>query len=246
MHADAVDRGRQMPAGDADQRPRLQHPLHVRPAGLGAMQHRAGLRTRHELAVVLVRPVREHLQRHPQTSALASPGQCRVGRGQQDQVPVQGPHRPRHGFRQRRIRASHVAQRAMGLHVRHPAPFRRRHALQRADLVDQPCLQFRRRQVHAAPAEALQIGKRRVRAEADPARQRRTHGLAHHQRVTGMEAAGDVRAGHHIEHGGVVAHRPGAEAFAEVGVEVDRVQGHRHLRQVQGSARSMPLTRLPW
>ena len=50
----------------------------------------------------------------------------------------------------------------------------------------------------------------------------------HDVRIAGMEAAGDIGAGHELEHGVVVAHAPRAEAFAEIGVEVDGASGESH------------------
>src|SRR5690606_14056317 len=52
-------------------------------------------------------------------------------------------------------------------------------------------------------------------------------------RVAGVEAAGHVGARDDAEHGAVVAEGPGAERFAEVGVEVDA--GHRGGPSVQAS-----------
>src|SRR5690606_27041284 len=44
---------------------------------------------------------------------------------------------------------------------------------------------------------------------------------AHHDRVAGMKAAGDIGRGDELQHRGVVADRIGAEALAHVAVQVD-------------------------
>jgi hypothetical protein len=43
----------------------------------------------------------------------------------------------------------------------------------------------------------------------------------HDVRVTGVEAAGDVGTGNHLEQGSVVAHRVGAEAFSKICDEIN-------------------------
>src|SRR5690606_27902323 len=75
--------------------------------------------------------------------------------------------------------------------------------------------------VHVAAAEAHEVAISHMRADADAARRRLFHHLADARRVARVKAAGDVGAGDDAEHGNIVAHRPGAEAFAQVTVEVD-------------------------
>ncbi|MCY1377163.1 hypothetical protein D9M69_647180 [compost metagenome] len=118
----------------------------------------------------------------------------------------------------------------MGLDVGHPAALSRGHGLQCTHLVEDGGFQFLGRQLHGAAAETLQVGEGRVRTQAHAVGQREAHGLAHHDRVARMKTAGDVGAANHLQQRRVVAHAPGAEAFAEVGVEVDGGWVHEVLR----------------
>ena len=47
------------------------------------------------------------------------------------------------------------------------------------------------------------------------------HGGSHHIRIARMETTGDIGGGHNIQQCGVVAHGPGAKAFAHIRVEID-------------------------
>ena len=105
---------------------------------------------------------------------------------------------------------------------------------QRADLVEHVRGHVVRGQVHLPPAEADQVRVRHLGADHDPAGRRRGHGAQQRARVAGVEAAGHVRAGDHVEDGLVVAERPGAVRLADVGVEVDHRSGTRAL--VPGSS----------
>ena len=92
-------------------------------------------------------------------------------------------------------------------------------ASKRPDLVDQKVGELGPRDLHLAPPEALQVGKRRVRADLDPVLLGEAHGLVHHHGIRRVEAAGDVRdrdVGHDPL---VVAHLVEAEALAHVAVD---------------------------
>ena len=71
------------------------------------------------------------------------------------------------------------------------------------------------------PAEAVQVAIAGMRADADAARFRKLHRLAHDVGIAGMEAAGDVDRGRELDHGGVIAHFPCAKSFAEIAIEID-------------------------
>ena len=79
-------------------------------------------------------------------------------------------------------------------------------------------------EVHRAPAEPARSGKLGCAPMPIPrATQSSDHGRVHDSGVTGMESAGDVGGRQHVEQCVVVAHRPCAEALAEVGDEIDLV-----------------------
>src|SRR5215475_11744470 len=64
-----------------------------------------------------------------------------------------------------------------------------------------------------------------MRADADAARFCQLHRAAHDIGVAGMKAAGDIDRGRKLDHRSVIAHLPGAEAFAEIAVEIDCLHG---------------------
>src|SRR5690606_33962590 len=74
---------------------------------------------------------------------------------------------------------------------------------------------------YAAAAEAVEVGEGRMRADGDAVLLRHPDRAAHHDRVAGMKAAGDIGRGDELQHRGVVADRIGAEALAHVAVQVD-------------------------
>ena len=76
-------------------------------------------------------------------------------------------------------------------------------------------------EIDAAAAEALQIGKAGMRADADIARHGPRHGARHHIRIARVKPAGDIGGADDLQQRGIVAHGPGAEAFAHVGIEID-------------------------
>ena len=97
-----------------------------------------------------------------------------------------------------------------------------RDRLQRADLVGDEVFDLRR--LHPGkrpPAKTVQVAVSRMRADADAARFRQIHRLAHDVGIAGMKTAGDVDRGGELDHGGVIAHFPGAKSFAEIAIEID-------------------------
>jgi hypothetical protein len=92
-------------------------------------------------------------------------------------------------------------------------------ALERADLIDDAVGELVAVHLHLAPAEALQVGQRRMRADLDVMRLGQLHGLVHHIRVRGMKAAGhigDADIGHDA---GIVAHAVKPEGLAHVAID---------------------------
>jgi hypothetical protein len=93
--------------------------------------------------------------------------------------------------------------------------------LQRPDLVQHVGYQFLGTDPELPPPESDQVGIGHMSPDSDTAGSCHGHRAVHRARVAGVEAAGDVGAGHLIQQCLVRAHHPGAEALAEVGVEVD-------------------------
>src|SRR5438552_9367477 len=105
-----------------------------------------------------------------------------------------------------------------------PGARRAREGLDRSSLVDDQVVHLLRLDLHDAPAEAQQVGKRRMGADRDAALYGERDGLADGGRIAAVEAAGDVRRADERHDAGVVAHLPGAVAFAHVAVEIDALQ----------------------
>ncbi|MNL24864.1 hypothetical protein D3C87_1463150 [compost metagenome] len=91
-------------------------------------------------------------------------------------------------------------------------------AFQRANLVDDVGHQVGAGHVHVASAETRQVGVGHMRAHRHAIGARGLQGAQDAGRIARMETAGHVGAGHHRQHGLVIAHAPGAKAFAQVTV----------------------------
>src|SRR2546427_5629167 len=93
-----------------------------------------------------------------------------------------------------------------------------------APALDDHVVHLLRLDLHGAPAEALQVGKRRMGADRDAVLERDLYGGADGGRIAAVKAAGDVR-GADVRHDfGIGAHLPGAVALAHVAVQIDRLQ----------------------
>src|SRR5713101_8130064 len=105
-----------------------------------------------------------------------------------------------------------------------PAARSARECLERARLVDHQVVHLLRADFHRAPAEAGEVGQRRMRADRYTVLDGETYGGADRRRIAGVEAAGDVRRADERHDGGVGAHLPGAVALSHVAVQVDGLQ----------------------
>src|SRR2546421_3935916 len=125
-----------------------------------------------------------------------------------------------------------------------PGARRAREGLDRARLVHDQVVHLLWLDLHAARAEALQVGKRRLGADRDAAADREPHRPADRRRIAAVEAAGDIRRADERHHAGVVAHLPGAVALAHVAVQIDRLQCPNSHAMLCSTASTRALTSL--
>src|SRR5690606_8280712 len=74
--------------------------------------------------------------------------------------------------------------------------------------------------IHVAAAEAHQVGIRDMRTHGHAPFMRRAKGLQYLRRAAGVKATGHIGAADDVQHADVVAHGPGAIAFAKITVDV--------------------------
>ncbi len=126
-----------------------------------------------------------------------------------------------HGGRIVRPRGHEVAQPSVRCQVGNPGSVVRRKTGQRAQLVEDVGAYFGGSQVHGAATETPEVREAGVGANSDSAAHAFGYRGVHDVRVTGVEAAGDVRTGHNLEQGRVIPHGVGAEALAQIGDEIN-------------------------
>src|SRR5262249_33383772 len=119
-----------------------------------------------------------------------------------------------------------IAERAVRLHVRDLVADHGGDRLQGADLVGDLFFEVREAGApdHAA-AKTPQIVEGGVSAYGDAVAFGELAGAVHDGGIARMPAASDAGRGDDAEHRLVVAHLPGAEAFTEVGIEIDAHDG---------------------
>jgi hypothetical protein len=116
-----------------------------------------------------------------------------------------------------------VVQGTVRLDVGHPAACGAGESVERPDLVQDVVCDVGGADVEVPAAESVAVGKRDVRAQGHTAFSGDLDRAAHDLRVTRVEPACDVGAGHHREQGIIVTHLPGSVSFAEVTVDVHGV-----------------------
>ena len=221
-HGAAVDGG-----DDAFDR----QPQHAFGDFVRVVQHGAGFATRHQRALRRVGAVGKSFGNHAHTHLVGPPQERRSGERDQAQGGIDLAHGSQHVARLTLVVRDGVVKRAVRLDVAHLRAGCRGQPLQRADLVDDVGDQVGAVDVLVAAAEAGEIRIRHVGADRNAPRRRQTQRAQDAGRVSRVEAAGHVGAAHDVEHRGVVAHPPGAQALAEVAVEVDIPRIHRQPRK---------------
>ena len=156
-----------------------------------------------------------------EADALAGAWQLTGGETDQNQGGVEIAHRMRDRVGQGRIARGHVVQRAVWLHVMQTYAGRAHEARQCTDLVQGQGVSIAGTDAHLAAAEADQIRQRHMRADRDAGARGEIDRAPHRVRIASMETAGDVHGAHVCENCGVLAHRPRAERFAHIAIEVD-------------------------
>lgn len=241
MHADRLRLDAGHAAIDGDHRAfphQAQHPL----CDLaGVVQHRARFPAGDQRALRRIGAIGKGLGDDAQAGIARPAHQRRAGQRDQHQFGVDRADGCDHVARLAFVAGDGVVQRAMRLDVAHRRADRRRHAGQRADLIDDVGNQVFARHVHVAAAEALQVGIRDMRAHRDTARRGGLQRPQDASGIAGVEAAGHVGAADDVEDRRIAAHAPGAEALAEIAVQVDL---HGVGPQCAGSA--SPTSSRPW
>ena len=133
----------------------------------------------------------------------------------------------------------HAVQRAMRLDVAERHTLAEQDAGQRTDLVPHHGQQFIGRDAHLTPAEALEIGQRRMGAYVHAVLLGQQHRRAHDARIRGVEAARDVGHRDVLHECRVVAEAVDTKAFAHVGIDRYQPMIHRSMRAGQVCAEWM-------
>ena len=173
-------------------------------------------------AVGVVGPVGEGLGDRPQSRIVGADKESGTGQTQDGEFGVESSDCPHHRLRLLVIANDAVVERTMGFDVGDPGAVGSGHAVESGDLVQHIGLELTGSDVHRSAAETGQIVVAHVRSDRDATFGGCRHGSAHHHGVPGVETTRDVGTGDDIEHGGVITHRPLAEAFAQIGVQIDR------------------------
>lgn len=198
---------------------------------LRIVMHRAAKPPRRQPAVRQVGAIGEGLEQQRHVGLV---GQFQlaavVGQGQhhQRQALAIGGAGVEHGAQQLIVADQVVVQRAMRLDIGHLGTEGTAESVQRTDLVQHHGMHLFGRAGQRAPAEAAQVGIGRVRADAHAMAYRQLHRAPHGERVASVEAASQVGLVNQRHAVDIVAHAPGAKAFAHVAVEQDTPAGVVH------------------
>lgn len=189
---------------------------------------RLGVAREHDRAAGVVVAVRVELAHHRQAQLARHLAGQRVLHAIQHQRGLQVAQRLHQAARQGFVaRGAHV-ERAMRLDVLQAQAIEAGEFAQRADLVDDVVDQALGVLVQVAAAEADQVAKAGMRADADAMLARHHHGAVHDVGIAGVKAGGDVGRADQ-RHDGVVhviADLPGTKALAHIGVQVYRRLAH--------------------
>ena len=204
---------------------RSDEPQHARGHGVRVVQDGAGFPARDERSGRRVGPVGERLCDAAHSALGRQPQHQRARQAHHREVLVVGGHGVQDGVGLRLVVDDRVVEGAVRLHVGHLHALAEADAVEGGELVEHVGGELVGAGVEKAASEPGQVTVGDVGADGDALLGGQGDGAAHGERVAGVEAAGHVGAADDVEHGGVVAHAPGAERLAEVGVQVDAGHG---------------------
>src|SRR5499433_1591134 len=176
---------------------------------------------RDELAVVGIYAIGEALGGHPRLRLARLGVVLGHGHDHEDQVRVELLHLLGGGAAQLEVVLEHVVLDAVRLHVLERGARRLHEGVERAHLIAVEILDLLGRHVHAATAEAHEIGQPGMGADGHAVLEGQLHRLPHHVRIAPVKAAGHVGGGDVRHDALVVAEGPAAVALAHVAVDVD-------------------------
>ena len=202
----------------------LHHHAHGLVGGLGGIGDEGVLAelARDQLAVVRVNAIGEALGGDAAALHLAGLGVVLGHRHRhEDQVRIELDDLLGGGAAERQVLLEHVVLDAVRLHVLQGRARRAREGRERAHLIAMDILDLLRRDFHATPSEAHEIGQARMRAHGHAVLHGELDALAHHVRIAAVKAAGDVGR-RDVRHDFFVgSERPASVALAHVAVDVD-------------------------
>ncbi len=191
------------------------------------MDHRSWIATGNELSVWLVTPVGKDLREHAKACIPGDNFELRARDGQDRQVTTDQLYGVDNGLRYICVARRQIAKRPMELHVTNRDWHQRCNSLQGTDLGSDHTADLIVGHRDDSPTETFAIGVARVGANADTIASSNRECAKHGLGVARVAAAGDIRTRHHGQHRLVVAHRPGSETFAQVGVQINLSWCHR-------------------
>ncbi|MCY1217620.1 hypothetical protein D9M72_295390 [compost metagenome] len=222
MNADGPDLHRQQGAFDGLHTARLDHSQHTRGHFLGLMQDRTGQFAGDQATVGGIGPVGEDLRACAHAEFFRDACGMAIGIREQNQCAIHRSNGSHDGTGHAGVDLREVAQCTMRLHVGDRMTRELCHAHGGTDLVGDELLDLGLGRWQLPTAEPPEIGIAGMGPHRDAQFLGACEGPRHDMGVSCVHPASDVRGTDDFEDRVVVAHLPGAEAFAQVGVQVDR------------------------
>jgi hypothetical protein len=177
----------------------LHHLANLHDGSIDVLDHAARQIARRQAAIILVGAIGEHLGCRAQTGALSAADHFAPCQRKQDQSGIDVAHCVDDGIGQRCVLRGHVIERPVRLDVIQRTAERACKAGEGSDLIDHHRIGFGRRYSHCTPPEALQVRQPGMCTDPHSFPQRGADHSLHGRRITGVEAAGDIRRCHVIQ-----------------------------------------------